>query len=158
MTELSTPALQTLRRHGELVLYRSRIKSENSDLLLVQSVSEPPSLRSLERLEHEYSLRGELDLAWAARPVALTRKQVRTTLVLEDPGGVPLDGLPGRPLELTQALRIGIGIAIALRGLHDRGITHRDLKPANILVEPETAKPGSWDSALLPGCRASFKP
>ena len=107
---------------------------------MVESVSDPPSVRSLERLEHEYSLRGELDSGWAARPVALAREQGRTTLVLEDPGGVPLDRLLGRPLELTQVLRIGIGIAAALRGLHDRGITHMDLKPANILVEPETGK------------------
>jgi AAA+ ATPase superfamily predicted ATPase len=59
---------------------------------------------------------------------------------LEDPGGVPLEALLGESLELTQALRLAIGIAGALRGLHDRGITHMDLKPANILVEPETGK------------------
>jgi len=140
VTELSTSALETLRRDGELVLYRSRIESHKSRFLLVESVTDPPSPCSLKRLEHEYSLSGELDLGWAARPVALERKQGRTTLVLEDPGGVPLDGLLGRPLELTQALRIGIGIAAALRELHDRDIIHMDLKPANILVEPETGK------------------
>jgi serine/threonine protein kinase len=140
VTELSTSTLEPLRRDGEFVLYRSRIESHKSRFLLVESVTDPPSLCSLKRLEHEYSLSGELDLGWAARPVALERKQGRTTLVLEDPGGVPLDGLLGRPLELTQALRIGIGIAGALRGLHDRDIIHMDLKPANILVEPETGK------------------
>ncbi|MGA8655535.1 MAG: AAA family ATPase [Chthoniobacterales bacterium] len=97
-------------------------------------------MSSLKRLEHEYSLREELDLGWAARPVALARQAGRTTLVLEDPGGVPLDSLLGRSLELTQALRLAIGIAHALRGLHDRGIIHMDLKPANILVQPETGK------------------
>ncbi|MBV8416067.1 MAG: serine/threonine-protein kinase PknK, partial [Verrucomicrobia bacterium] len=97
-------------------------------------------MASLKRLEHEYSLSGELDAGWAARPVALENQRGRTILVLEDPGGVLLDGLLGRPLELNQALRIGIGIAGALRGLHDRDIIHMDLKPANILVEPETGK------------------
>ena len=97
-------------------------------------------MSSLKRLEHEYSLREELDLGWAARPVALARQAGRTTLVLEDPGGVPLDSLLGRSLELTQALRLAIGIAHALRGLHDRGIIHMDLKPANILVQPERGK------------------
>ena len=53
---------------------------------------------------------------------------------------MPLSGLLGNPLELTQALRIGIGIASALRGLHDRDLIHMDLKPANILVEAETGK------------------
>jgi hypothetical protein len=48
-----------------------------------------------------------LDVSWAARPVALARKQGRTTLVLEDPGGVPLDSLLGARLELTRAPRAG---------------------------------------------------
>ena len=140
MTELFRSTLETLRRDGELALYRSRLESVESRFLLVESVSTPPALESLKRLEHEYSLSDELDAAWAVRPVALDRKQGRTTLVLEDPGGVPLDSLLGRPLQLAQALRIGIGIAGALRGLHDRNIIHMDLKPANILVEPETGK------------------
>src|SRR4029077_20285611 len=71
VTELSTSTLKTLRRDGELVLYRSRIKSHKSRFLLVESVTDPPSPCSLKRLEHEYSLSGELDLGWAARPVAL---------------------------------------------------------------------------------------
>ena len=116
MTELFRSTLETLRRDGELALYRSRLESVESRFLLVESVSTPPALESLKRLEHEYSLSDELDAAWAVRPVALDRKQGRTTLVLEDPGGVPLDSLLGRPLQLAQALRIGIGIAGALRG------------------------------------------
>jgi PAS domain S-box-containing protein len=140
LTELLTSARKTLRRDGDLVLYRTQVKSDNSHFLLVESVSDSPSPWSLKRLEHEYSLRGELDLSWAARPVALARKQGRTTLILEDPGGVPLDSLLGAPLELTRALRSAIANAQALRGLHDRGITHMDLRPANILVQPETGK------------------
>jgi serine/threonine protein kinase len=37
-------------------------------------------------------------------------------------------------------LRLAIGIAVALRGLHERGLIHKDLKPANILVEPDTGR------------------
>jgi PAS domain S-box-containing protein len=140
VTELLTAARETLRRDGELVLYRSRVESGETHFLLVESVLASPSLVGLKRLEHEYSLKDELDADWAARPVALDRKQGRTALVLEDPGGVPLNGLLGQPLELTRALRIGIGIAAALRGLHDRDLIHMDLKPANILVEPDTGK------------------
>ena len=50
---------------------------------------------NLRRLEHEYSLADELDPAWAVRPLALTRHDGRTMLVLEDPGGEPLDRLLG---------------------------------------------------------------
>jgi hypothetical protein len=43
------------------------------------------------RLEHEYALRAEPDRNWAARPLALTQYDNRLALVLEDPGGEPLD-------------------------------------------------------------------
>jgi len=61
-------------------------------------------------------------------------------LVSEDPGGVPLDRLLGRPLELIEALRLAIGVAAGVRRLHERGFIHKDLKPANILVEPASGK------------------
>ena len=72
VNEFLTSARETLRRDGELVLYRSRTESEKSRFLLVESGSAPPSLPSLKRLEHEYSLSGELDANWAARPSPLT--------------------------------------------------------------------------------------
>src|SRR5712672_1736424 len=56
-------------------------------------------------------------------------------LVLEDPGGTPLDRLLGRPLDVSHFLRIAIPLAGALRRVHERGLIHKDIKPANILVE-----------------------
>src|SRR6202140_5389112 len=72
------------------------------------------SLASFQRLEHEYALKAELDGAWAARPIELTGHNDRMTLVLEDPGGEPLDRLLGRPLAPSEFLRIAIGFANAL--------------------------------------------
>ena len=48
-------------------------------------------LQSLQRLEHEYSLAAESHPSWAAKPLALTRYEGRTILILKDPGGEPLD-------------------------------------------------------------------
>jgi hypothetical protein len=45
-----------------------------------------PALETLRKIEHEYSLRDELDSAWAVRPLALSEHRGQTTLVLEDPG------------------------------------------------------------------------
>ena len=57
--------------------------------------AERPSPAALDRLAHEYELKDELDAAWAARPLALVREGGRTMLLLEDPGGEPLERLLG---------------------------------------------------------------
>jgi serine/threonine protein kinase len=59
---------------------------------------------------------------------------------LEDPGGVPLDQLLGRQLDLAVSLRLAVGLASAIDHLHQRGIIHKDIKPANILVNPVTGQ------------------
>ena len=128
-------------REGELTLYRGSGERLTS-ILLLAPVAEQPRLESLKRLEHEYALRAELDPGWAARPLALARRHNRTVLVLEDPGGEPLDRLLGRALEVTQFLRIAIPLAAALRRVHERNLIHRDIKPANVLVD--MAKGGAW--------------
>jgi serine/threonine protein kinase len=92
------------------------------------------SLASLKRLEHEYALRAELDASWAARPVALSRYNDRWTLVLDDPGGEPLDRLLDGPLETSEFLRIAIPLTSALHQVHERGLIHKDIKPGNILA------------------------
>src|SRR3954466_3148299 len=102
-------------------------------ILLV--AAEETSLGCVERLEHEYALKAELDSDWAARPVALTHYNGRMALVLEDPGGAPLDRLLGRPLDVSHFLRIAIPVAGALRRGHERGPIPKDIKPANILVD-----------------------
>ena len=108
-------------------------------ILAVAITSERPSTRSLGRLEHEYSLAGELDPAWAAQPLILTRHLGRALLVLKDPGGELLDRVieqhKGRALDLTRMLTISIGLAAALGHVHRRGLIHKELKPANVLVD-----------------------
>src|SRR5438874_8404889 len=55
-------------------------------------------------------------------------------LLLEDPGGDPLDRILGAPMEVGRFLRLAIGIAAALRSVHQRGLVHKEIKPSNILV------------------------
>jgi PAS domain S-box-containing protein len=116
-------------------------------ILLVAPAGDYPARESLERLEHEYALRTELDADWAARPVELLRREVRPTLVLEDHGGMPLEQLLGQPLEIAQFLRIAIPLAAALGQVHARGLIHKDVKPANILVDlarVDAGRGGVW--------------
>src|SRR5476651_510631 len=138
--DLSSYVFSALRE-GELSLYRGRQHGNPLPLLAVALAAEQPSAQSLRRLEHEYSLAADLDPAWAARPLALTRHDARTMLVLKDPGGEPLDRVldrgRGQPLELTRFLRVAIGLTTALAQVHGHGLIHKDIKPANVLVDDE---------------------
>src|ERR1700686_5278291 len=91
MTELSAYVLEPIREGPDFTLYRGRQDGNPSPVLAVALASEHPSPQGLRRLEHEYSLAAELDSAWAAKPLALTRHEGRTIPILKDPGGEPLD-------------------------------------------------------------------
>ena len=133
MRDLSGYAFSLLRQ-GELALYRGCGDGLEA-ILLVTPTRELLSVPSIQRLEHEFALRGELDPSWAARPVFLTRRDDRVALVLEDPGGHLLERLLGQPLDVAQFLRIAIPLATSLRQVHERGLIHKDIKPGNVLVD-----------------------
>src|SRR5262245_57509623 len=103
-------------------------------------VSNQPSLASLKKLENEYAFKDELDSAWAVRPLSLSHESGQMTLVLEYSGGETLDRLLPGPMEMTQFLRLSVGLATALGGLHRRGLIHKDIKPANVLVDCATGE------------------
>ncbi len=141
ITKPSEYVLEPLREGAAVTLYRGQQRGNPSSILAVVLAAEQPSPQGLRRLEHEYSLAAELDPAWAARPLALTRHEGRTILVLQDPGGEPLDRVlerdQGQPLDLTRFLRIAIGLATALGRVHRHGLIHKDIKPANVLVDDD---------------------
>ena len=124
-------------QEGRFTLHRG-LGDRLEPILLLACSDEYPSPRSLQRLEHEHALRAELDAEWAARPVELVRREGRLTLVLEDPGGEPLQRLLGRPMDITQFLRIAVPLAAVIGRVHAQGLIHRDLEPANILVDVES--------------------
>ena len=139
--ELSGYVLVPLREGAEFSTYCGRQHGNPSPILVVALTREQPSPQSLRRLEYEYSLAAELDPVWAAQPLALSRHEGRTILVLRDPGGEPLDRIlercHGHPLDLTRVLRIAIGLTTALGQVHRRGLTHKDIKPENVLVDDD---------------------
>src|SRR5271170_7510304 len=146
MATASEYVLEPIRYGAEFALYRARQRGTEIPLLVVAPAAEQPLLQSLRRLEHEYSLAAELEPAWAAKPLALTRHEGRTILVLADPGGEPLDRVLERdrlergkdqPLDPARFLRLAISLAAALGHAHQRGLIHKDIKPENVLVALE---------------------
>jgi hypothetical protein len=153
---------QVLWEDGEYVFCRGTgdVNADHSTVLAVLPAVEHPTRATLDRITHEYGLKDELDEAWAVRPLELIREGDRTMLVLEDPGGEPLDSLLGAPLEVGRFLRFSIGIA-ALGKAHQRGFVHKDLKPAHILVNRNTGEvklTGFGIASRLPRDRQATEP
>src|SRR5271165_6310517 len=149
MAASSEYELEPIRDGPEFTLYRGRQRGNPPPLLVIAPAAEQPLLQSLRRLEHEYSLAADLEPAWAAKPLALTRHEGRTILVLADPGGEPLDRVLERnsePLDPARFLRLAISLATALGHAHQRGLIHKDVKPENVLValEPSGDAGRSW--------------
>src|ERR1700728_4537931 len=142
IADLSQYALDVLRRDEEFVLYRGAHSNDSGlpSILLLAPAATRPAPATLKKMEHEYSLRDELDSAWAVRPLALSEQRGRTTLVLEDPGGETLDRFRPGSMEITQFLRLAVSLATALGGLHRSELIHKDVKPTNVLVNPATGQ------------------
>ena len=124
---------QILWDDGERVLSRERGSNDGS-LLAVRPAMGQPLPSTLERLAHEYSLRDDLNPAWALQPTAFERTGTRVRLLFDDPGGEPLSRLLVAPLDIETCLELATNIAKALGHMHQRGLVHKDLKPQHVFV------------------------
>ena len=86
MTIPSDWQLEIVRRDAEFVLYRGQRGGVSAPMLVLAPASDQPESRSLQRLEHEYSLRDELDPEWAVWALELVRDEGRPHTPAGGPG------------------------------------------------------------------------
>ena len=69
--DLAAYRLEPLRQEGEFLLSRGQPQDPADtslpSILVLTPVGEYPAATSLQRLEHEYAVKDELDSAWAVR-------------------------------------------------------------------------------------------
>jgi PAS domain S-box-containing protein len=156
--------LEVLWENGERVFCRSwhhDTDGRQVARLAVLAAGDQRMPDSVDRLVHEFGLRNHLNGAWALRPLELVRDSGRSILILEWPGGEPLNGLVGSPMDVGQFLRIANGLSATLRGLHEGGLIHKDIKPSNVFVDATTGKAwltGFGIALRLPRERQSAEP
>jgi serine/threonine protein kinase len=96
---------------------------------------EYPTLRSIARVRHEYSVLSELNAPGIVRVYDLIPYDKSIALVEEYFAGLHmLQYFREKRPDLGTSLRIAINIASAVMAYHDHGIIHRDLTPFNILI------------------------
>lgn len=137
---LEITASEALGRTDEISLSRG-VAEAGLRVLTVAALGDRPAPAVLARLRREFELRGEIAAEWGAVPLSLSESTGRLTLVLADPGGVPLSTIiagrsgPLRHGETTRLLRVALAVARTLSRIHVAGLIHKDVSPANILVD-----------------------
>ncbi|MGY3442776.1 AAA family ATPase [Bradyrhizobium sp. USDA 4473] len=135
LSDLSGHVLQIIGEGDDFTLLRGRRSPDGRRVLVRKPRSATHNPDLVKQLGNEFSIAGDLDSAWAVCPVELVRGEEGPALILDDPGGMPLNERLGKSLELSAFLRLAVSLAEALRQIHLAGIIHKDINPANLLVD-----------------------
>lgn len=127
------PPLRVLWTGHETILCRQ----ESLRMVRYAAPTCPPAFRTA-LLETELALAPKLDASWAVKPIALQRCAGELELVLEYPGGEPLERQLIEAQTLEAALSLSVALATAVGRMHAVGLVHRDLRPEHVLYDAQT--------------------
>jgi hypothetical protein len=125
--DLSHYAFDTLHSDGDLVLSRGRERtsatSHRRSILVKTTRSEQPRPETVRIMEHEFSLRAELDSTWAIRPRAQQyRGRTSSSSRIQE---------PSRSIDCWNTHGIG-----ALRGVGASPLWQRNTRPHKVASRP----------------------
>ncbi|HOS41618.1 MAG TPA: serine/threonine-protein kinase, partial [Spirochaetota bacterium] len=142
-------------------VYRAYRESDNARVAL--KVLDPafPAPDEIARLNREYAIARHLDAPGIIGVYGLERIGDTCMIVMEDIGGESIAAAIkfSRPA-LAEALRLSIGIAEAIEGMHRANVIHKNINPSNIVWNRNTGTIRIIDfgtASLLPRERSYIK-
>lgn len=145
----------------------SRVIQSGSDTTVVvkQLHIKRCSSEEIGRLQHEYEILRQTDIAGVARALDLIETESGPAILMADLGGQPLrQWISAGDYDWPQWLAAMLRVTELLGRLHEARITHRQINPDHILINPETGdaqlvdfsfstrlsrEPASWNTPLL---------
>ena len=152
MTDRRQFPLGIFSQNGEFILCGGRHASRfrPASVLPLAPLSRKPSAAVPTKLGHEHSLTNELKSAWAARPLAVTKRLAQAAVALPGFGGASCEQLRKGPVELTSFLRGTVGlivfaVCLALAGCRTSSTSS---PPAVVLNKVPAASPAPHGQAI----------
>ncbi|MBW9051097.1 AAA family ATPase [Rhizobium mesosinicum] len=134
MTEIASR--QLLQVDLGLALFRDGDSA--SSRLTLELLDPTMSGPALARLENEIAVSSHLMPPYAPGNRVETSAEDVKSLVMDDPGGIPLRQVVDGPIDLPKFLRLAIALTRTVGDLHDRRIVHGDIRPEAFLLDGET--------------------
>ena len=137
----ATPMAQRIFTGRATAVARSKA-DDGTPIIVKQLLGPHPSPEAIARLRREFETMRMAAGEGVVAGIELTEVDGLPAILEEDIGGesVARHIAEGGPLQLLDALEVGVAVARALQRVHRAGIIHKDVNPANVVWNRETGQ------------------